>query len=321
MKCLDLKIRSFLLGTVLFGMTWGGYGQSSGKLIFGKVVYDDDRSPVPYAILTTTGGSRSTSCDSLGNFQLSISDTENNERLFVSGFACVSDIIDLDKYAGGFLTIALERRIYSIPEVVILDSRRGTASLLGDTTHVSTNNSYYRFKRGQEIGVLVKNKRRIILDALYIGIGDTPLCQAPLAVRIKKGTSMRPNRIYDSNEFTDILPELLICRAERSGILKIDLSRYKIQVGSDLLILLSPASSDPEFDYKIEQAVMKMSANGRMSRSMPEPVDYYGAVLEEYPVFRKDIYFLTGINRRYAYSDVPRMGINPPLIAVGYRRK
>ncbi|MDR0955328.1 MAG: carboxypeptidase-like regulatory domain-containing protein [Rikenellaceae bacterium] len=304
------------------GIAWGGYGQSSGNVISGKVVYGDDQSPVPYAILTAPDGSRGVSCDSLGHFQFVLSGTGNNEQLLVSGFGAVRTLVSLNPSADQPLTIALERQAFILPEVVVQGSRQGATSLIGDTTRINTSSYQFKFKRGVELGVLVKNKRRITLDALYIHIKDTPQSHAPMAVRIKKGPSMRPNRLYDSNEFTDILPELLICHAERPGMLKIDLSGYNIQIGSDFLILLSPASSNPEFDYTVEEPIVQIMPNGRVVWSpLREPVGYYGAVLNEYPAIRKDIFWLTGEGGQYAYIDVPRMETSPPMIAVGYRKK
>lgn len=293
-----------------------GYSQRH-KVIAGRVLCEIDNTPVEYAVIRIDKDIFV--ADSMGNFQFSIPSSLKSVKCIVSGVGYADSTLVLRKITTNKrFDIKLNFLTYHIPKITVFATLNKPTLIIGDTTLNENKNNLYRLKERGEVGIIVKNNRKILLNAVYVNIDNYLRVGAPFVVRIKTAKSMRANRVYHNKDFLDIT-EPFICRADKVGMLKIDLQQHGAQLKSDIIITISPLPSQLGFEYDIEEPIVSVLSTGKVIRQGVTNNRYYGPTIGSYSNCPEGMHVFLGINGQYSYSDVSGMKISPPQIAVAYK--
>lgn len=292
------------------------FAQGENIIIKGRITYTDSQ-PVPYVSIRTTGSVfAGTVSDEYGSYELSLPGWADLSQVCFSAFGCIDKTVSVAELRSG--TVVMLEEITTHIQPVIVKSARGLYWFGGPEVS-KDHHTKYRLQPGMETGIIVINKKKIRLRSIMIDLEDTPNLRGPVIVRIKQGPAMNANRAYRTSLFRDVVPEAIIFRAGSTGMNEIDLGKYDITIKGNFLITVTPASDSNTYKYTRNENSPVAVPGGRISWIERE-VCYYGPVINAYPTALKDIFLLVGNGENYSYSNVNRVEVYPPKIAVSYTR-
>ncbi|MGH1519391.1 carboxypeptidase-like regulatory domain-containing protein [Chryseobacterium sp. JK1] len=212
----------------------------NAQTITGKVLAQDDKSPIPYAKIGIGGEENGTIADEKGNYSLDLSSVDKNVNLIVEvgGFETFTTPIN------SFLknnnhNIYLKEKIRNIEEVVITPKRFKDKHWGVDSKSKKILFATYperkkeKEEQSRELAVKFSNKRKVKIQKINLNIADFQT-DVPVGIRIN---------VY--NEKNDIPNESVLYKDITAVVTKdsiidntftLDVSNEDIDVNSDFFV-------------------------------------------------------------------------------------
>ena len=215
------------------------------QMINGHVT-DENNNPLPFVNIGVVEKNKGTVSTVSGKFHLDISEIEETEILRFSsvGYENVDYEIrvlrQLEK--NEFLNIILDKKLYSIDEVVIL-SKQNKPFFIGSKKKGNTTWAWYNIMNGAEIGRLITNNKEVFLRNFYFHIGKTNCDSILYRLKIYNVLNQQPDSIVNKEE-------IFFTSKTKKGWECINLIDYGIKVDSDIIITLETIKGWNETDDK-----------------------------------------------------------------------
>lgn len=222
------------------------FGQITAEcqIISGQVV-DESQNPLPYVNIGVIGYNRGTISTMDGKYKVDISGIDGSELLQFSsvGFKNVDfkigDLINNDK---NILNIVMKKKVYTLPEVVILPDNDKTY-FIGSRRRGRFAWTYSDAINGAEIGTLFNNKDTIYLRNFYFHIRNTYCDSIHYRINIYNVKNEMPDTIINPKD-------IFFTSKKKRGWERINISEYGIIVNDDFIITLETIIGWCKEDYK-----------------------------------------------------------------------
>ncbi|MGN8225177.1 carboxypeptidase-like regulatory domain-containing protein [Gracilimonas sp. BCB1] len=138
------------------------------------IVTDNDDNPIGYAHIGVIGVSNGTVANKSGLFSLDISQTSNNDTLFISAIG-----FKTKKYSLGELLfqdtmhVTLERKVYLSNDISITAKKSDVITFGRDKSGGNSGWAYSGIATGNEIGMIYRNDKNIVLSEFKFHIRAT----------------------------------------------------------------------------------------------------------------------------------------------------
>lgn len=224
-----------LLLLVLVLVTSLLYAQNAFK---GKVINEQTGQPLPFVNIGIISKNVGTVSDIDGIFQIELDDKYDNDSLMFSMIGFTSKFYRIADYkrnfkAGNTIIIPLQARAYKLKEVIVTNKKWKTKIIGNQTTTKSGTVAFAANKLGSEFGIKMRVKKHVktYLEEFYFSIADNQCDSLYFRLNIYKINGGIPDE--------NLAPENIIIKTNiKSGVLKVDLSKYLISVEDDFIVAL-----------------------------------------------------------------------------------
>ncbi|WP_339605723.1 hypothetical protein [uncultured Roseivirga sp.] len=228
-------------------------------IVVSAFLYEQNSSnPIPYAtIIDITSNKYGTTSQKDGSFKLLLPKGSSNNNIYISslGYRDTTLTISQLKESQKLFLIPV---IYELADVTVTTETVEEIEIGDSTADIVKQNNLtkgYEASAGFSWGAYIKVGKKDVegtLKSIHVYIGNTGFPKAPLSLRIFEFEGeFEFFRSQPRSKFKDILPELVILKAKKSGWFEADLSTLNIKVPeSGLYCMFTPLDYGEEFLYK-----------------------------------------------------------------------
>lgn len=193
--------------------------------------------------------------------------------------------------------------------------------MIGSITEASTSkgSNYVTINSKESYGVYVENNTQIKLKTVYINIRDDKYSKESFELKIMSAPPMNSGQIYKEEVFTMLNSDTIICRADKGGILEIDIEKYNINTDKSFIIEIASTDESIKYARFTERKIYEYCSvtSGVKDSGKTEKIAYYGSTILRYKKHKREIFDLLISNRKeYVCRSNRRLNIPPAMIAL-----
>lgn len=148
------------------------------------------------------------------------------------------------------------------------------------------------------VGLYFENSDKIVMQSIYLNIGEDGIGKS-FIIRVLSAPEMKNGKMYkNSNNFKSLCSSDIICRADKKGILKLNISDKDIIADGNFILKFERQEDDTNPTIVEED---KMSIDGR-SIDGKKKTNYYGPSICIYNKQLDNIYQLIYLKRSDTFA-------------------